>query len=109
MKKRDVDAMELRKEYQLQDGEDVFDFVCRLEANNTSAGKDHQEGNNDHDKRIEEVGGNDEIDMKAQHPNSKLKFGPVHTVKTTVIDKVAERVRSRLNINTGCSSQRKKL
>ena len=42
MKKRDVDAMELRKEYQLQDGEDVFDFVCRLEANNTSAGKDHQ-------------------------------------------------------------------
>ena len=82
--------MELRKEYQLQDGEDVFDFVCRLEANNTSAGKDHQEGNNDHDKRIEEVGSNDEMDMKTQHQNSKSKFGPLHTVKTTVIDKVAE-------------------
>ena len=76
MKKRDVDAMELRKEYQLQEGKMCL-ILSQTEANNTSAGKDHQEGNNDHDKRIEEVGSNDEIDMRAQHPNSKLKFGPV--------------------------------
>ena len=91
--------MELRKEYQLQDGEDVFDFVCRMEANNTSAGKDHHEGNNDHGKRIEEVDNNDEMDMKRRSKMIHL-LAPLHTVKTTVIDKVAERVRSRLNINT---------